>query len=60
MDASDSTRAEKVFDAVYMSANGVGRVLELGFLYAYVPLIIYWGSQTTEHGLLGAMFPPAP
>lgn len=34
-------------------------MMQLGFRYAFVPLIIYWGSQSTEKGLIRTIFPAA-
>lgn len=32
---------------------------QLAFRYAYVPLIIYWGSHTIEGGMRGAILGPS-
>jgi TOM7 family len=58
MDVTSERGRRRVIANLSAAYDLGSEVARLAFLWGYVPLIIYFGSQSTEDGLLNALFPP--
>lgn len=58
MDLTSERSRRRLYANVSAAYDAGSELARIAFLYGYVPLIIWLGSQSTEDGLLNAMFPP--